>query len=170
MKKTNLSIKPNLSNLARMVVYLSMIAIIIVCAVLLPELAREESVGQVNPPPAYPYLIGAWVLSIPIFIALHQTLKIIKYIDENRAFSNLSIIAVKNIKYCSIIFNILFIIGVIVTIIHDRNLVADEDITPIITIGFIFSFASSVMTTFMAVLQKFLQDAINIKFENDMTV
>lgn len=154
----------------RGIVYLMALAVITVCAILLPELAREEAVGKANPPTALPFLIGAWVLSIPIFIALYQTLKLVSLIGENKAFSNQSVRALQTIKYCSMAFGILIVIGATTVIILTRSADPTEDVTPIFTLGFIFTFVSSVVATFLAVLRKILMDAIKIKSENDLTV
>jgi hypothetical protein len=162
--------KNGLTFITRGVIYLMAFAVIVVCLILLPELAREEAVGKANPPQAFPFLIAAWALSIPIFIALKQTLKLLGYIDTNKAFSKLSVKALQNIKTCAIVFNILIIAGAITVIISARSIDPGEDITPVVTLGFIFTFTSSVIATFIAVLQRLLQDAIDIKSENDLTV
>jgi len=145
-------------------------AVITVCAILLPELAREEAVGKANPPSATPFLIGAWFLSTPIFIALHQTLKLLNYIDKNMAFSQASVNALQNIKFCALIFSLLIVAGAISVVVLARVNDPTEDITPVFTIGFIITFASGVIVTFVAVLQRLLHDAITIKSENDLIV
>lgn len=162
--------KKSLTIVTKGIVYLMGTAVIMVCAILLPELAREEAVGKVNPPTAFPFLIGAWVLSIPIFIALYQTLKLVSLIDENKTFSIQSVKALQTIKYCSMAFGILIVAGVTVVIILARSINPTEDVTPIFTLGFIFTFASSLVATFFAVLERLLMDAIIIKSENDLTV
>jgi uncharacterized phage infection (PIP) family protein YhgE len=42
------------------------------------------------------FISGTYAAAIPFFIALHQTLKLLYYIDTNRAFTELS---VKSIRY-----------------------------------------------------------------------
>ena len=50
-------------------------------------------------------------------------------------------------------------------------LVAERDDAPgIILIGMVIIFASIVIAVFAAVFQRLLQEAINIKSENDLTV
>lgn len=74
MTKKETMMKQGVTIITRGVIYLMGIAILSVCAILLPELAREEAVGKVNPPSAYPFLLAAWVLSLPIFFcALSNT-------------------------------------------------------------------------------------------------
>ena len=162
--------KQRLTIITRVVVCLMGIGIIAICAILLPELAREEAIGKAIPPLAYPFLIGAWVLSIPIFVALYQTLKILGYIDQNKAFSGLSVKSLNYIKYCSIVFSILIAVGAITVIILAQSADPREDLVPIATLGFIFTFASLIIAVFVAVLQRLLRDVIYIKSENDLTV
>ncbi|MGI5826438.1 MAG: DUF2975 domain-containing protein [Patescibacteria group bacterium] len=146
------------------------IAVISVCGILLPELAREEAVGKANPPVQWPFLIGAWILAIPIFIALREVLKLLKNIDENMAFSKSTIKVLRNIKYCSIVFAVLIALAAISTVIFVRITAPMEDAPPIFMFGFIFTFVSCVIATFVAVLERLLQNAIDIKAENDLTV
>ncbi len=162
--------KRGLTIITRGVVYLMGIAVLSVCAILLPELAREEAVGKANPPTVWPFFIGAWVLSVPIFVALHQTLQLLSYIDGNKAFSHRSVRTLQNIKLCAIALCIMIVIGAITVIVVARIADPREDVMHIVTIGFIFTFASSIVATFAAVLQRLLQDAINIKSENDLIV
>ena len=159
-----------LTIITRGVVYLAAVAVLAILAILLPELAREEAVGKANPPTSWPYLVGAWVLSIPIFTALHQTLKLLSYIDAHKAFSDLSVKALQNIKICAIIFAALIVLGAITVIVIARIANPTEDVTHIVMIGFLFTFASSIIATFTAVMHRLLKDAIDMKSENDLIV
>jgi len=114
----------------------------------------------------YPILIGIYVSMIPFFVALFQALRLLSYIDRNIAFSELSVIALKNIKYCATIISILFVVEM-----PFFYFLAEKDDAPgIILIGMAFIFASFVFAVFAAVLQKLFKNAIDIKAENDLTV
>jgi hypothetical protein len=113
----------------------------------------------------YPLLIGMYAAMIPFFFALYQTLKLLSYINKNEAFSELSVKALKNIKYCAITISILYVIEM-----PFLYLLTKVDDAPGILIGVIVIFASMVIAVFAAVLQKRLKDAIDIKSENDLTV
>jgi hypothetical protein len=154
---------------ARGFIYLIIMAVISVVTVLLPELAREEAVGKTIPPSSTPYFFVG-VLSIPIFIALWLSLKFLKQIEENKAFSELSIKVLKYIEYCLIVFDIWIVLGVIILSITVRLVDPTEEVVPIFTLGFIFTFVTSVVAIFVSVLQKLLKEAIEIKSENDLTV
>ncbi len=125
--------------------------------------------NSVNPEYAhllYPILVGMYASTIPFFVALFQALRLLSYIDKNNAFSELSVKAVKNIKYCAAIISFLYVIE-----LPFLYFLAEKDDAPgIIVIGMGFVFASFVVAVFAAVLQKLLKNAIDIKSENDLTV
>lgn len=157
--------------IAKAVVYLMGLAVLLVCGILLPEIAREETARHAgNEPLVYPFLIGAWVLAMPVFVALYHTLKLLSYIEESKAFSQHSVKALQNIKRCAVLLSILIVLGAVTVIGWARSVEPSEDVTHVITLGFLFTFASSVVATFAAVLQRLLQEAIVIKTENDQTV
>lgn len=125
--------------------------------------------NPVNPDYAqiiYPILIGIYVAAIPFFIALAQAFKLLNYIDKNQSFSELSVKALKNIKFCAVTIS-----GLYVVILPFVFLVADLDDAPgLVIVGMVPVFASMVIAVFAAVLQRLLQEAIHIKSENDLTV
>lgn len=121
----------------------------------LPELANLQ----------YPLLIGMYAATIPFFFALYQTLKLLNFIDKEEAFSKSSVKALNNIKYCAIVISILFVFEMPVL-----YMLTKVDDTPGILIGMVIIFASMVIAVFAAVLQKLLENAIDIKSENDLTV
>ncbi|TWT01780.1 DUF2975 domain-containing protein [Planomicrobium sp. CPCC 101079] len=121
----------------------------------LPELADLQ----------YPILIGMYLAMIPFFVALYQTLKLLSYIDKNEAFSELAVKALKTIKRCAIAISILYVLEM-----PFLYLLTKADDAPGILIGMAVIFGSLVVAVFAAVLQKLLQDAIDIKAENDLIV
>ncbi|MFD2618113.1 DUF2975 domain-containing protein [Terrilactibacillus laevilacticus] len=114
----------------------------------------------------YPILIGMYVSAVPFYMALYQAFKLLSYIDKNKAFSELSVKALKNIKFCAMTIS-----GLYVVMMPFVYLVADLDDAPgLIIIGMVPIFASMVIAVFAAVLQRLLKEAIDIKSENDLTV
>jgi hypothetical protein len=125
--------------------------------------------NPVNPDYAhilYPILIGMYVSVIPFFVALYQAFKLLSYIDKSKAFSKISVKALKNIKYCAITISGIYVVGLPFFYIFAEL----DDAPGVILIGMLFIFASMVIAVFAAVLQRLLQEAINIKSENDLTV
>ncbi|MCJ7842486.1 DUF2975 domain-containing protein [Lederbergia sp. NSJ-179] len=114
----------------------------------------------------YGILIVMYISAIPIFIALYQAFKLLSYIDKNKAFADISVKALKNIKYCAISISSFYVVGMPLF-----YLIAEVDDAPgILVIGLIIIFASLVIAVFAAVLQRLLKEAIAIKSENDLTV
>jgi hypothetical protein len=156
---------------ARGVVYLVGIAALAVLFILLPELVREESVGK----PTNTFLTAAffgavYIISIPFFVALFQTHKLLHFIDKNKAFSSESIKALRNIKMCAITFSVLILLALVGGISIVRSIDSGEDVAGFVTLGIIFTFVPSVIAVFVAVLQKLLVDAVAMKSENDLIV
>jgi hypothetical protein len=113
-----------------------------------------------------PLIIYTYIASIPFFVALYQAFKLLGYIDGNEVFSQSSVNAVKNIKYCAIIVSVSIVLG----ILYIRLSVVDDDPAGITALGIFTTFASIVVATAAAVFQKLLQNAVDIKSENDLTV
>ncbi|WP_413364002.1 DUF2975 domain-containing protein [Lysinibacillus sp. 3P01SB] len=151
----------------KFVVILMGLPVLALCIFILPEIA--EFFAELNPDfdyLQYPFLIGLYVTAIVYFGALYQTLKLLSYIDKNQAFSELSVKALKNIKYCAITIGALYVVFMPLIFLMGEN----DDAPGIILIGMIIIFGCMVVAVFAAVLQKLLKNAIDIKSENDLTV
>jgi len=112
------------------------------------------------------FIAGLYLSLIPFFIALVQSLKLLSYIDKNTAFSEKSVSALKTIKYCGIAVSVFY--ASCVPLLFQ---VAELDDAPGLGLmALAFVCVPLVVTTFAAVLEKLLQNAINIKSENDLTV
>lgn len=150
-----------------MAVILIGIPILALCIFLVPEIANFAA--ELYPDMSYiKYLvfIDFYAAAIPFYYALYQAFKLLSYIDKNKAFSEWSVRALKIIKYCAITISSLFVVGLPLF-----YLVAEKDDAPgIILIGLVLIFASMVIAVFAAVLQRLLQEAIDIKSENDLII
>jgi hypothetical protein len=139
--------------------------VLALCIFGLPWLANNP----VNPDYAhilYPILIIMYVSVIPFFVALYQAFKLLSYIDKNKAFSEISVKALNKIKYCAITISGIYVVGM-----PFFYILAELDDAPgVILIGLVVIFASMVIAVFAAVLQRLLQEAIDIKSENDLTI
>lgn len=144
----------------RGVVILLGIIVLILCIFVLPLAITSGKADYYRP-----LLIGMYVPAIPFFIALYQALKLLGYIDQNKTFSNFSVHALKNIKYCGIAISALYAVGMPYIF-----LAAERDAPGVAALGLVIIFASSVIAVFAAVLQRLLQNAVDIKSENDLTV
>jgi hypothetical protein len=141
--------------------------VLALCIFLVPEIANFAA--ELFPDWAYmKYLvfIDLYATALPFYFALYQAFKLLSYIDKNKAFSELSVTALRNIRNCAIAISSLYVLGMPLF-----YLMAEGDDAPgIILIGMAMIFAPMVIVVFAAVLEKLLQNAIDIKSENDLTV
>jgi hypothetical protein len=113
-----------------------------------------------------PFLILTGVSAIVFIAALVQAYKLLMYIDKNIAFSVLSVKALKNIKISALVMT-----GVLWLCQPAVFAFAELDDAPgLIIVGAAFASAPIVVAVFAAVLQKLVQNAIEIKSENELTV
>lgn len=112
------------------------------------------------------FLAYAYTASIAFFMALYQAFKLLGYIGQNKIFSLDSVKALRIIKYCAISL-IGFIAMPEVYLFIARP---EDDIAGGITMGFLLIFVSTIVATTASVFEKTLQNAVEIKSENDLTV
>lgn len=115
---------------------------------------------------ADPLIIYTYIGSIPFFVALYQVFKLLGLVDHNKVFSQSSVDAVETIKYCAIVFSGFIVLG----LLYIRLFVRGEDSAGVMGLGMFITFASVVIATAAAVFQKLLQNAVDMKSENDLTV
>jgi hypothetical protein len=113
-----------------------------------------------------PLIIYGYIASIPFFFALYQAFKLLGHIDTNSVFSQLAVNAVRNIKYCALIISGFIVLGVLYIILFAHG---DDPAGPT-ALGIVTTFASLVIATAAALFERLLQNAIDIKSENDLTV
>ncbi|MCF7831396.1 MAG: DUF2975 domain-containing protein [Candidatus Pacebacteria bacterium] len=113
-----------------------------------------------------PLVLTIWFTAIPFYIALFQAWKLLNCIDKNIAFSEFSRETLKKIKYCAVTISVLYVAS-----LPQFFILADADDAPgIVVIGLVFVGASFTVAVFVAILERLLQHAIDIKSENDLTV
>jgi Protein of unknown function (DUF2975) len=114
-----------------------------------------------------PFLAYAYIASIPFFVALYQAFKVLGYVGQNKTFSQATVKALRTIKYCAIA-----IIGfVAVSVIFMYPMFGDKDDRPAgVFMRILTTFASIVIATAAAMFERILQNAVDIKSENDLTV
>ncbi|MEK7103558.1 MAG: DUF2975 domain-containing protein [Patescibacteria group bacterium] len=144
----------------RIAIALMGIGVLALCTLFIYTLSTQDIGGYA------PLLVGMCVSAIPFFFALYQGLALLRYIDTNKAFSDVSVKALKRIQYCAIAISTLYVVGMPYIYI-----VAEKDDAPgAIVIGLVITFASIVIAVFAALLQKLVQTAVDIQYENDLTV
>ncbi len=114
-----------------------------------------------------PFLAYAYIASIAFFTALYQAFKLLGYIGRDEVFGERSVKALRTIKYCAITL-IIFIVGAegyFFTVQRGK-----DDVAGGVAMGLLIIFISAVVATTAAVFERLLQNAVEIKSENDLTV
>ncbi|QHS23810.1 DUF2975 domain-containing protein [Virgibacillus sp. MSP4-1] len=147
------------------IIFIIGVTVLVLCVFALPQLASYTA--GMYPEYAYlqyPVLIGLYGTVIPFLVALYQALQLLKFIDQNYAFTDRSASALIYIKYCAVTISISYASGALF-------LMTQSALHPgIAIIGLVIIFTSLVIAIFAGVLQKLLKNALNLKKENDLTV
>ena len=112
-----------------------------------------------------PLIIYGYIASIPFFVALYYAFKFLGYIDNNKVFSQLAVKAVRIIKYCALVIPVFIVLGDVFLILNASG----DDVAGPVALGIYTMFASIVIASTAAIFERLLQDAVNIKSENDLT-
>ena len=114
-----------------------------------------------------PLIVYGYLASIPFFAALYQAFLLLRYIGQNKVFTLRSVKALRIIKYCALAQSILIVMAILyIRIFHAK----DDDPAGAIAMGILITFISIIIATVAAVFEKLLQNAVDIKSENDLTV
>ncbi len=114
-----------------------------------------------------PFILYGYVASIAFFVALYKAFRLLGYIGQNKVFSSNAVGALKSIKYCAIILSILIVIaGLYIKISHNK----EDDPAGFFAMCIVTTFVCIVVATAAAIFEKILQNAIDMKSENDLTI
>ena len=112
-----------------------------------------------------PFLAYAYVASIPFFVALYQAFKLLGYVGQDKVFSQEAVKALRTIKYCALAI-IGFVAGSVIFMVS-----ADRDDRPAgVFMRILIAFPSTIVAAAAAMLERVLQNAVDLKSENDLTV
>ncbi|KAA0547067.1 DUF2975 domain-containing protein [Bacillus sp. BGMRC 2118] len=146
------------------------IPVLAACLFLLPQIASEANEAMERGADiaiaVYALLLIMYVSAVPFYFALYQSFNLLTYIDRSEAFSDLSVKALKMIKKSAIIISGLYVVALPFV----YALAEIDDAPGLILVGMVMVFAPLVIAVFAAVLQRLLQEAIDIKSENDLIV
>lgn len=113
-----------------------------------------------------PFILYIYVASIPFFFGLYQAFKLLNYIEKNKAFSGDAVKTLRNMKFASLSL----ILCIFFALLYIRLFGNGDDPAGPTGLGIIVSFAFGVVATAAAIFQKLLQNAVDFKTENDLTV
>jgi len=113
-----------------------------------------------------PFLALVYAGSIPFFIGLYQAFKVLGYAAQNNVFSRPAAKALRTIKYCAIaIIGFVAVEELFIMLTH-----GSDDPAGGVFVGVLITFGSIVVATAAALFERILQNALDIKAENDLTV
>jgi len=98
-------------------------------------------------------------------VALYQAFKVVGYAGQNKVFSQAAVKALRTIKYCAIALIGFVAVGEIFIMFGNS-----DDRAGGVFMGVLITFGSIVIATAAALFERILQDDVDIKSENDLTV
>ena len=113
-----------------------------------------------------PLLALVYIGSIPFFVALYQAFKMLGYAGQNKIFSQAAVKALRTIKYCALtIIGFVVVEEIFIMLNH-----GSDDPAGGVFMGILITFGSIVIATAAAMFERILQNAVDLKSENDLTV
>lgn len=114
-----------------------------------------------------PFLAYVYVGSIPFFILLCNAFRVLGYARQNRVFSLMAVKALRTIKFCAITL-VIFIVGAEAYFFIAMR--GKDDIAGGVMMGLLMIFVFVIIATAAAVFERVIQNAVEIKSENDLTI
>jgi hypothetical protein len=115
-----------------------------------------------------PFLALVYAGSIPFFMALYQAIRALGYVGRNQVFSPEVVKALRTIKYCALaIIGFVVVEEIWILLMNDRD--SDNPGAPIF-LGLLIILPSIVVATTAGMFERILQNAVDLKSENDLTV
>ena len=112
-----------------------------------------------------PFILYGYAASIVFFVALYKAFKLLGYIRQKKTFSSNSVNALKSIKYCAIVLGVLIVAaGLYIKIFHSK----EDDPAGFLAMCIVTTFISIVVAITAAIFEKLLQNAVDLKSENDL--
>ncbi len=114
-----------------------------------------------------PFILFGYLASIPFFVGLYQAFKLLGNIGQNKIFSAGSVKALRVIKYCAIIQSVFIVMAAVyIRIFHAK----DDDPAGFLALCIVATFICVVIASAAAMFGRTLQNAVDLKSENDLTV
>ena len=112
-----------------------------------------------------PFLAYAYIASIAFFVALYQAFKVLGYAGQNKVFSQAAVKSLRTIRFCAIAIIGFVVVGEIFIMLGNS-----DDRAGGVFMGILITSGSIVIATAAAMFERVLQNAVDIKSENDLTV
>ena len=111
------------------------------------------------------FVAYAFIGSTPFFAALYHAFKVLGCVRQNQTFSQATVNSLRIIKYCALALIGFVAVSVLFMIGGDR-----EDRPGGLFMRILVTFPSIIVATAAAISERILQNAVEIKSENDLTV
>jgi cytochrome bd-type quinol oxidase subunit 2 len=111
------------------------------------------------------FVAYVYIGSIPFFVALYQAFKLLGYAGQNKVLSQDAVKALRTIKYCALAIIGFVAVSVIFMVHGDR-----EDRPGGTFMRILITFPSIIVAAASATFERILQNAVDVKSENDLTV
>ncbi len=113
-----------------------------------------------------PFLVLVYIGSIPFFTALYQAFKVLGYAGQNEVFSQAAVKALRTIKYCAMAI-IGFVVAEEIFIMLNHG---SDDPAGGFFMGLLITFGSIVGAALAMMFERIVQNAVDMRSENDLTV
>lgn len=144
------------------------LSVFVVCGFIFPRL--PNIIHHVFPklPSVYitPAVIGIYLSAIPFYVALYQGFKLLNLIDRNKVFSAAAVKALRFIKYAGFCMSLCYSVFLPMAYLINQHI----DPPGFMVMSTAYAMLPSVIGVFAGVMERVLQNAIDIKTENDLTV
>jgi hypothetical protein len=114
-----------------------------------------------------PFLAYIYLAFVPFFVGVYQAIKMLGYTRRNEIFTEPAVRALRIIKYCAAITAVFFLGAEAYIFVFVRG---TDDVAGGVMMGLMIIFMCAVAGTAAAVFERVLQNAVNIKSENDLTI
>lgn len=114
-----------------------------------------------------PFLAYVYLGSIPFFVAIYQAVKALRYVGANQAFSQPVVRALQTIRNCAFI-TAAAIIGAGAYV--RMTVKGEDDPAGFLMLCFVGIFVSLAVGVTAALFRRLVQNAVDLKSENAMTV
>ena len=110
-----------------------------------------------------PFLALIYTGSIAFFVALYQAFKVLGYVGGNRVFSPETVKALRTIRYCALVIIAFVVVAEIFIFLGDPE-------PPGLVMGLLVTFGSSIAAAAARIFERIVQNGVEMKSENDLTV
>lgn len=114
-----------------------------------------------------PFILYGYASSIAFFIGLYKAIQLLGLIRQNLLFTQKALKTLKSIRYCAMALGVLIVLaGIYIRIFHHK----DDDPAGFLGLCLLTTIICIVVATAVAVLERILQNTIDMKSENDLTI